>query len=64
MMLIQYLSPMLIFMSVTIISIYRPRLGGGLHGVIALFAIWFFDAFSNAATFLIITPLMGLGAMH
>jgi hypothetical protein len=29
-----------------------------------LFAIWFFDAFSNATTFLIILPLAGLGAMY
>ena len=64
MMFVQYLSPMLIFLGVTLISIFWPRLGGGLHGLIALFAIWFFQAFSNAATFLIITPLIGLGAMH
>jgi hypothetical protein len=64
MMLVQYLSPMLVFMGVTLISIFWPRLGGGLHGVIAVVAIWFFDAFSNAATFLIILPLLGLGAMQ
>lgn len=64
MMFVQYLSPMLIFMGVTLISIFWPRLGGGLHGLIALFAIWFFKAFSNAATFLIILPLIGLGAMY
>jgi len=64
MMFMQYLSPMLIFMGVTLISISRPRFGGGLHGLIALFAIWFFKAFSNAATFLIILPLIGLGALY
>lgn len=64
MMLAQYLSPMLIFMAVTVISLYWPRFGAGLHAIIALFAIWFFDAFSNAATFLIILPLIGLGAMY
>lgn len=64
MMFVQYLSPMLIFMAVTMISVYWPRLGGSLHGIIALFAIWFFQAFSNAATFLIILPLIGLGAMY
>jgi hypothetical protein len=64
MMFVQYLSPMLIFLSVTLISIFWPRLGGGLHGQIALFAVWFFKAFSNAATFLIILPLIGLGAMY
>jgi hypothetical protein len=64
MMVIQYLSPMLIFMVVTLISIYWPRFGGGLHVFIALFAIWFFKAFSNAATFFIVLPLVGLGAMY
>ncbi len=64
MMILQYLSPMLIFMSVTLISIFWPKLGGGVHGLIALLAIWFFQAFSNAATFLIILPLIGLGVMY
>jgi len=63
-MFVQYLSPMLIFMGVTLISIYWPRVGGGLHAILSLLAIWFFEAFSNAATFLIILPLIGLGAMY
>jgi len=63
-MFVQYLSPMLIFMGVTLVSIYYPRVGGGLHVMAALLAIWFFDAFSNAATFLIILPLIGLGALY
>jgi len=60
----QYLSPMLIFMIVTLISIRWSRIGGGLHGIIALLAIWFFQAFSNAATFFIILPLIGIGALY
>ena len=60
----QYLSPMLIFLAVTLVAIYWPRIGGGLHAVIALLAIWFFQAFSNAATFLIILPLIGIGALY
>ena len=64
MMFIQYLSPMLIFMVVTLISIYWPRVGGILHGIFALLAIWFFEAFSNAATFLLIIPLIGLGSLY
>jgi hypothetical protein len=63
-MFVQYLSPMLIFMGVTLISIYWPRFGGGLHVIFALLAVWFFQAFSNAATFLIITPLMGIGVLY
>jgi len=63
-MFVQYLSPMLIFMGVTLISIRWPRFGGGLHVIFALLAAWFFQAFSNAATFLLITPLIGIGAMY
>jgi hypothetical protein len=59
----QYLSPMLIFMGVALLSIYWPRIGGGLHWAIALLAIWFFQAFSNAAMFLIILPLIGMGVL-
>jgi len=63
-MFVQYLSPMLIFMGVTLISIFWPRLGASLHVILALLAVWFFEAFSNAATFLIILPLIGLGTMY
>jgi len=61
---VQYLSPMLIFMSVTLVSTFWPRFGGGLHIAFALLAIWFFKAFSNAATFLIILPFVGLGLLY
>jgi hypothetical protein len=60
----QYLSPLFIFMGVTLISIFWPRIGGGLYVILALLAIWFFQAFSNAATFLIILPFIGLGVMY
>ena len=63
-MFVQYLSPMLIFMGVTLISIFWPRVGGSLHAISALLAIWFFEAFSNAATFLLIIPLAGMGVMY
>lgn len=63
-MFVQYLSPMLIFILVTLVSIFWPRVGGSLHGLIAIFAILFFQAFSNAATFLIILPLLGLGMLY
>ena len=63
-MFVQYLSPMLIFMGVTLISISWPHFGGGLHMILALLAVWFFQAFSNAATFLVITPLIGLGMLY
>ena len=60
----QYLSPMLAFMLVTLVSIFWPRIGGGFHVIMALLAIGFFNAFSNAATFLIILPLIGLGVLY
>ena len=63
-MFVQYLSPMLIFMGVTLVSISWPRVGGGLHAILALLAAWFFQAFSNAATFLLMLPLIGIGALY
>lgn len=63
-MFFQYLSPMLIFMVVTLMAIAWPRFGGGLHLILALLAIGFFRAFSNAATFLLIIPLMAMGVMY
>ena len=63
-MFVQYLSPMLLFMGVTLVSIIWPRFGGSLHMFLALLAIWFFQAFSNAATFLIILPLFGMGLLY
>jgi hypothetical protein len=64
MMFVQYLSPMLIFLGVTLISIRWRRVGVGLHILAAVFAIWFFDAFSNAAIFLLILPFLGIGALY
>ncbi len=63
-MLVQYLGPMLVFMGVTLVSLFWPRFGGGLHAIMALLAIGFFRASSNAATFLLIIPLMGIGALY
>jgi hypothetical protein len=63
-MIVQYLSPMLIFMGVTLVSIFRPRLGGVLHVILASLVAWFFQAFSNAATFLVIVPLIGIGVLY
>ena len=60
----QYLSPMVIFMGVTLISIFWPRFGAGLHVIFALLAVWFFQAFTNAVMFLLIAPLIGLGALY
>ena len=63
-MLAQYLSPMLLFMGLTLISISWPRLGGGLHLIFALLVAWFFQAFTNAAIFMLIVPLIGIGVLY
>jgi hypothetical protein len=63
-MFVQYLGPMLIFMGVTLVSIRWPRFGGGLHVIFVLLIAWFLQAFSNAATFLLMLPLLGIGALY
>jgi hypothetical protein len=63
-MLAQYLSPMLIFMGVTLVSIFWPRIGAGLHGILALGVAWFFDALTNTVTLFLMVPLIGLGALY
>ena len=63
-MFVQYLSPMLIFMGVTLISIRWPWFGSGLHVIIALLAALFLGAFTNAAMFLLIVPLIGIGVLY
>ncbi len=63
-MLVQYLSPMLIFMGVTLVSISWPRAGGVLHVIFALLAAWFFQAFTNTVMFLLIAPLIGIGVLY
>jgi hypothetical protein len=63
-MLVQYLSPMLLFMSVTLIAIFWPRAGAGLHGILALGAAWFFEGLTNPVTLLLSLPLIGLGALY
>lgn len=63
-MIVQYLSPMVLFLAVTLIAIYWPRFGSLLHVGLAVFAAWFFQAFSNPGMFLLIAPLIGLGALY
>ena len=63
-MFIQYLSPMLIFMAVALIAIYWPRIGAGLHVLVAVAALWFFNAFNNTGVFFIILPLLGFALLY
>jgi hypothetical protein len=55
---------MLVFMGVALISISWPRFGAGLHVIFALLVAWFFQAFSNTVTFLLIVPLIGIGVLY
>jgi hypothetical protein len=63
-MLVQYLSPMLLFLGVTLVSVFWPRVGACLHGVLALGVAWFFEGLTNPVTLLLSLPLIGLGALY
>jgi hypothetical protein len=63
-MFVQYLSPMVIFLAVTLISICWPRIGAALHGILALVVAWFFQGFTNPVTLFLMLPLAGLGALY
>jgi hypothetical protein len=63
-MVVQYLSPMLLFAGITLVSIFWPRAGAGLHGTLALVAAWFFGAQASPAALLLALPLIGLGALY
>jgi hypothetical protein len=63
-MFVQYLSPMLIFMVVTLVSISWPRLGGVLHVIFALLVAWFFQALTNTVMFFLMVPLIGIGTLY
>ena len=60
----QYLGPMIIFIGISLISIFWPRFGGGLHVVISLLAGWFFQVFTNPGLLLLIAPLVVLGVLY
>jgi hypothetical protein len=63
-MLVQYLSPALVFMGVTLVSIHWPRAGACLHGILALLGAWFFQVWTNPAMLLLLVPLVGLGVLY
>jgi len=60
----QYLSPMLLFIGLTMLGIYRPRISAGFHFLAAGLAAWFFKTGSAAASTLIISPLLVLGLLY
>jgi len=64
MMLLQYLSPMLLFLGVTLVSIRWPRTGCCLHLALVVGIAWFFRIGSNAAVLFLMLPLLGIGALY
>jgi hypothetical protein len=63
-MFVQYLSPMLIFAGVALVSISWPRVGAVLHVIFALLVAWFFQALTNTVMFLLMLPLIGIGVLY
>jgi len=61
---LQYLSPMLIFMGIGLVSITWPRVGGAFHIAVALLAAVFFDIRSNTVLLFGLIPLIGIGILY
>ncbi|HXY13587.1 MAG TPA: hypothetical protein VEI26_03700 [Terriglobales bacterium] len=62
-MFVQYLSPMLIVMVISILALLWRRLALPLLGAFAVVAAWLFRG-SHAAITLIVIPLLGLGILY
>jgi hypothetical protein len=63
-MLVQYLSPMMVFLGLALISISYPRLGGVLHLLAALMVALFFRVLTNTVALLLVLPLGGIGVLY
>ncbi len=61
---LQYLSPMLIFIGIGLVSITWPRAGGAFHIAVALLAAVFFDIRSNTVLLFGLIPLIGIGILY
>lgn len=60
----QYLSPMLLFLVVTVCAVAWPRIGAVLHGLLAALILWFFRGNNMTANLLLMLPLLLLGGLH
>lgn len=60
----QYLSPMILFMGIALVSVFWPRIGAGLHVVAAVLAALFFHVLTNTVVLLLLLPFIGLGALY
>jgi len=63
-MIIQYLSPMLIFMTLTVIAIYYQKAGAVLHAVLAFFSIWFFRGGNPSTIILVASMFLATGILY
>lgn len=64
-MFIQYLSPMIIFLSLTLLAIAFPRIGGIAYGLVGItLALALFDWDDSVAMQLVILPMLLLGILY
>src|SRR6266571_4583070 len=63
-MLVQYLSPMLIFVGLSLLSIYLPRIGSIAHAALGLLLPLFLRQFNFTWIVFITSPLVLLGALY
>ena len=63
-MFLQYLSPMLLFMGLALVSVCYPRIGSALHMIAALLVAGFFGAFTNTIVYILTLPLIGIGVLY
>jgi len=62
-MIAQYLSPMLVIVAISVLTVYWPRLSLPIFGLLALLAVWFFRA-SPVAILMIVLPLVALAVLY
>ena len=63
-MFVQYLSPMLVFLSVGLVSIRWSRIGSLLHVAFAAFLTWLFGGFTDTVVLFVLGPLVLLAAAY
>jgi hypothetical protein len=64
-MFLQYLSPMIIFLSLTLLAIAYPRIGGVAHALVGItLAAVLFDSGDTVAIELVILPMLLLGILY
>ena len=64
-MLVQYLLPMILFVTAALVAVRLPRVGGGLHIAAAAAAAWFFRGASPVVVYpFIVIPLVFMGILY